>query len=163
VFLHYQEHAMVEDEAQKGQGWRKHYYMPTRADTLVAAFKNWLDVVGGGGPYGPLYQAPGYPPLQHDHKVLLNRYEQHTKSCKACSGALKWVERWRAVTAVVSAVGFAVAVVAGVQVWGAGGGAAAVRPLAGGVLVGLVGALVTYWLSKTREAFYFVDYVHAAR
>ena len=138
--------------------------MPTRADALVASFKNWLDKAGGGGPFGPLHKAPGYPALVTDHRVLLNRYEQHTKNCTACKKALTWVERYRAVAAAVAAIGMGAAIAATVQ--GAatlGIKAAATRSVACGGIVALLGALVWRWLSQLEQKFYFVDYDHATR
>jgi pheophorbide a oxygenase len=176
VFLHYQEQFLVEKDRQaEGKqeegtekdstaAWRKDYYMPTRADLLVAAFKNWLDTAGKGGPFGPLHKARGYPPLVTDHRVLLNRYEQHTKNCTACKKALKWIERFISVSAAVAAIGFGAAIAATMQ--GAaqlGMKAVATRSVAGSAVVGLIAALIWRWLSVLREKFYFVDYDHATR
>lgn len=174
VFLHYQEHIVAErsreleadnnahastswfNNGSRGAGWRKEYFMPTRADALVAAFKNWLDVAGKGGPFGPLHRSPNYPPLVTDHHVLLNRYEQHTKNCPACRGALWWVERLRGVAMAVCGVGFVAAVCSLIQT-------ASVKSVAIGGMVGLVGALAWHWLNLLRAQFYFIDYDHATR
>jgi phenylpropionate dioxygenase-like ring-hydroxylating dioxygenase large terminal subunit len=176
VFLHYQEQFLVEKDRQAEEkesstsssstmaAWRKNYYMPARADLLVAAFKNWLDTAGKEGPWGPLHKARGYPPLVTDHRVLLNRYEQHTKNCTACKKALTWIERFRSVAAAVAAVGFGAAISATVQ--GAaqlGIKAVATSSVAGGAVVGLLAALAWRWLSILRQKFYFVDYDHATR
>jgi hypothetical protein len=175
VFLHWQEQYLVEkdrqaeedeekDEKSSTAAWRNNYYMPSRADLLVASFKNWLDKAGKGGPWGPLHKARGYPALVTDHRVLLNRYEQHTKNCTACKNALKWIERFISVAAAVAAVGFGAAIAATVQ--GAaqlGIKAVATSSVAGGAVVGFLAALVWRWLSVLRQKFYFVDYDHATR
>jgi len=172
VFLHYQEQYLVEKDRQSEEkegstttaAWRKKYYMPARADLLVAAIKNWIDTAGKGGAWGPLHKARGYPPLVRDHRVLLNRYEQHTKNCTACKNALKWIERSRSVAAAIAAVGFGAAIAATVQ--GAaqlGIKAVATTSVAGGAVVGLLATLVWRWLSVLRQKFYFVDYDHATR
>ena len=51
---------------------------------LVAAFRKWLDMRGGGGPPTKLPQK--LPPLVDRQEVFLNRYEQHTRHCPYCSG-----------------------------------------------------------------------------
>jgi hypothetical protein len=46
---------------------------------MVLEFRKWLDKRGGGGP------TPGDPgAIQEDRRVLLDRYEQHTKHCPSC-------------------------------------------------------------------------------
>ena len=182
VFLHFQEQFLVEKarekEAETGvqndtagaaaasSTWRKNYFMATRADALVAAYKNWLDTCGSGGPYGPLHKAKGYGPLITDHRVLLNRFEQHTKTCSACRGALIWVERFRAVAAAVAAVGFGAALCAAMQAGGAAGvgfKVLATKGVASGALLGFVAAFLWNWLNTMVQKFYFVDYDHAVR
>jgi hypothetical protein len=64
--------------------------MPTKADTLVVAFRTWLDTVGGGGPFGPLPLAAGYPQPITSRRELLDRYHQHTASCSSCSKVSCW-------------------------------------------------------------------------
>lgn len=54
------------------------------AHRLVAAFRKWLDMRGGGGP--PTKLPSQLPPLVDRQEVFLNRYEQHTKHCPYCSG-----------------------------------------------------------------------------
>jgi hypothetical protein len=174
VFLHYQEHFVAErsramesendkqvktlwsKNGNRDGGWRKEYFMPTRADALVAAFKNWLDVAGKGGPFGPLHRCPDYSPLVTDHHVLLNRYEQHTKNCPACRSALSWVERLRGLAMAVAMVGVVGAVCSWLQT-------ASLKSVAIGGVVSLVGALAWHWLSLLRAQFCFVDYDHATR
>lgn len=149
------ERANKEEDARSG-AWQMSYFLPTRADALVAAFKNWLDKAGGGGPFGPLHKAASYSPLVTDHRVLLNRYEQHTKHCQECLKALSWVERLRVGFAAVAATGFGMAISAFMQ-------AAPAKLMAGGALVGFFGALLWHWMDKLRAQFYFVEYDHSTR
>ncbi len=53
IFLHLQEATAV----SLGMGSRpmgQVYRMPGQSDAYVAAFRRWLDRVGGGGPWGPM-------------------------------------------------------------------------------------------------------------
>ena len=176
VFLHFQEQFLVEKAkkeetagtatgtAAASSAWRKSYFMPTSADALVASFKNWLDNAGGGGPFGPLHKAPNYPQLVTDHRVLLNRYEQHTKNCIHCKRALKWVERFHSFSAALAVVGMGAAVAATLQgVSGLGIKVLTTRAVASGGVLALAGAFMWRFLSKLQQQFYFVDYDHATR
>lgn len=121
---------------------------------------------GAGWTHGPLHKATAYGPLVADHRVLLNRYEQHTKNCMACKKALGWVERLRAVTAAVAALGFGAALASLAQSTGAGlalKAALTTKTVAAGALTGLLMTLAWRWLSQTRDKFYFVNYDHATR
>lgn len=164
VLLHYQEHFLVKQAKENNKTWRDYYFMPTRADLVVAGFRKWLDTVARGGPYGPLHAAARYPALITDKRMLLNRYEEHTKHCSSCSNALKWIERWLFVAAAVASVGLTLMVTEGAKYLAAGNVTSAVaKSAAGGGLFGMVGGLVFYWLWKLRGMFYFVDYDHAER
>lgn len=161
VFLHVQEHHIVKRAAASGgSGWREAYYLPTRADTLVAAFRTWLDKAGGGGPFGPLHLAPDYPSLITDRRQLLNRYEQHTKSCVYCSKALVAIERLRSVAAAAAAVAWACALVAANAAYRSGGSRVDVAVSA---VIGLVLTFAWRTLGNLAAAFRFQDYVHAER
>lgn len=91
--------------------------MPTPADTLVAAYRNWLDTQGGGGPFGSLADpssraakaaaaaaaAAGSATLSpagtlDSRRQLLDRYHQHTVHCASCRWAWgRLLDGWRAV------------------------------------------------------------------
>jgi pheophorbide a oxygenase len=157
-FLHAQEQAAVRKARGEGVGWRKLYFMPTRADTMVIAFRDWVESVGGGGPFGPLHRAKDYPPLITDHRVLLNRYDQHTKNCTKCAAALANAQKLRAVTAAAAAIAWGYALVA-LVLWAIGTAPTAV-PLSLGAGLGL--ALLLAWRSLGHfvERLLFVDYDH---
>jgi hypothetical protein len=79
VFLHWQERAQGKS------------YLPTSADVYVRALKDWV-----AGVAGPPFPAATLPPRQGPAQ-LMERYESHTRHCRACSGALRGVRRWRPV------------------------------------------------------------------
>ena len=66
--------------------------MPTSADTLVAALREWLDNVAGGGPFGSLRDGSSPAALAAaaallappSRRQMLDRYSQHTLHCAAC-------------------------------------------------------------------------------
>lgn len=161
VFLHEQEHNLVELNRKSGSNgpsaWKRQFYLATRADTLVAAFRNWLDTGGKGGPFGPLHLVQEYPDRITDRRVLLDRYNQHTKNCRHCKRALAWIERLRYIFGSLG-IAFMVALV----------GRASItctlmnRGVAAFGLAGTICLLIWYWLSETREKFHFQDYDHAS-
>ena len=53
---------------------------------LVAAFRKWLDVRGGGGPPTRLKPEEPLPALEQRQEAFLDRYETHTRHCPACMG-----------------------------------------------------------------------------
>jgi len=90
VFLHGQEREM----RKPGSDWEKNidraFYMPTKSDEFVRSFRKWLIQFAGNGPKW----APGtdttFPPSQgFNREYIMDRYNQHTKFCSACSGALR--------------------------------------------------------------------------
>ena len=55
----------------------------------VTDFRKWLDKRGQGG---PIKGDPG--PILEDRRVLLDRYEQHVKHCKACTQVSPCCSTW---------------------------------------------------------------------
>ena len=55
----------------------------------VTDFRKWLDKRGHGG---PIKGDPG--PILEDRRVLLDRYEQHVKHCKACTQVRACCSTW---------------------------------------------------------------------
>lgn len=89
VFLHAGETmAVAKGMGEKPMG--QVYRMPGASDAFVAAFRNWLDTVGGGGPFGRMngdwLQATG---VRLTREQLLDRYHSHTANCRSCSTALR--------------------------------------------------------------------------
>jgi phenylpropionate dioxygenase-like ring-hydroxylating dioxygenase large terminal subunit len=96
IFLHYQERYL---EQQGGSDqFARAFYLPTRADTFVTAFRKWVNE----------YQAEPFaghvlPPRQ-TIPSLLNRYESHTKHCRSCRTALRNLQRLKVLVAGLGAI-----------------------------------------------------------
>ena len=101
VFLHGQERALA---ARGGSGaFAQACFLPTSADVYVQALQAWVtDVAGGPFPTGSLPPRLGLAPL-------MDRHESHTRHCRACSGALRGVRRWRPVLLVALGLEFLLA------------------------------------------------------
>ncbi|KAL4448455.1 hypothetical protein ABPG75_005674 [Micractinium tetrahymenae] len=124
VFLNGQDRILAgAGQEEERSSWRKLYYMPTPADTLVAAYRNWLDKEGGGGPFGSLADpssiaakaaavaagaagGAALPPTGtwESRRQLLDRYHQHTIHCPSCRKALATATLLRRVAAVAATV-----------------------------------------------------------
>jgi hypothetical protein len=94
---------------ENGASPLKHYYLPTRSDAMVVAFRRWLQKFGGSpmSASGSLAQnAPaatrsgGEPttwnrlPARAGRDKLLDRYRQHTEICSSCRDAHTRLSRW---------------------------------------------------------------------
>jgi len=177
VLLKEQE-AMLSQEAYQGS-WRR-FYMPTKADLMVRMWQQWLDKFTQGtsvGPYmlsSPAEQKEAAAPRILSRQELLDRYEQHTKSCPSCRSAMTNFERlgWVAAGAAVVCAQLALlSLLNVVPAWAAAAGTVLqLGPLAlplhvvraVGLLVGaaVLGKLSTLFAGM-RQAFVFQDYVHA--
>jgi phenylpropionate dioxygenase-like ring-hydroxylating dioxygenase large terminal subunit len=89
VFLHWQERALAQ---RGGSGaFAQACFLPTRADVYVKALHAWVtDVAGSPFPHASL-------PPRLGLVELMDRHGSHTRHCRACSGALRGVRRWRPV------------------------------------------------------------------
>ena len=88
IFLHEQERILNERlglEGKRPTNYAHHYHMPTKGDTMIIGFRNWLGKFANGGPWGTNVQ---YPPKM-EREELLERYHSHTKHCKSCQGAYR--------------------------------------------------------------------------
>jgi phenylpropionate dioxygenase-like ring-hydroxylating dioxygenase large terminal subunit len=86
-FLHWQERVL----AQRGgsANLSRACYLASPADRYVLALHQWL-LEHGGQPF------PGHAlPARLDQETLMERYHSHTQHCRACSGALATIRRWR--------------------------------------------------------------------
>lgn len=102
----------------KAQGSQR-VYLPAEADRGPAAFWAWLDKYGGGGPPGVSTMTrpidPSGPALPR--RLILDRFEQHTKHCKDCREAHAAFGTAEKVTALAAlALGIAAVASAGVAV-----------------------------------------------
>lgn len=97
VFLSSQDELL---EQNRGEHYSDpNYYMPSKCDAMVTAFRKWLGSKGGGGPEWlgiPAKRSDGYqtgwirPQLvaqRSGRDNLLDRYRQHTDSCVSCRNA----------------------------------------------------------------------------
>lgn len=176
VFLHFQEHHVLEKLLDEGKAWSEVYYTPTPSDMLLNKIREWLGTKGS--PYDGARGLGGLsatrPKLVTDHRVLLNRFEQHTKNCSKCLRALKVVKTLKFLTGCGSLIAFG----AMCAMWLSGGGGLNLSALStmqtnAGVTVlqamarpGLVGsllALVCKLMRDLEQKFFFVGYAHHSR
>jgi phenylpropionate dioxygenase-like ring-hydroxylating dioxygenase large terminal subunit len=103
IFLHWQERALA---ARGGSArFEQACYLPTSSDVYVLGFYRWLREVAG-------VPFPGQPlPPRQLNEPLLERWNAHTRHCRACSGALRRIRRIRPV--LLSGMGVALLVFAG--------------------------------------------------
>jgi phenylpropionate dioxygenase-like ring-hydroxylating dioxygenase large terminal subunit len=87
LFLHWQERVL----AQRGgsANLSRGCFLASPADRYVLALHQWV-IDHGGQPF------PGHAlPPRLDQETLMERYHSHTAHCRACSGALAGIRRWR--------------------------------------------------------------------
>eukprot|EP00611_Tribonema_gayanum_P029019 TRINITY_DN7652_c0_g1_i1.p1 TRINITY_DN7652_c0_g1~~TRINITY_DN7652_c0_g1_i1.p1 ORF type:complete len:561 (-),score=122.08 TRINITY_DN7652_c0_g1_i1:836-2518(-) len=127
-------------------------FMPTESDGAIRAFRSWFRK-------NPPQWAPGVEESREralappDRCQLLDRFNAHTKNCKACRDALRQTQQKRKGSLAASAVLLAVAAIL------PGGSRAAVAAAA----AALAAAGASYKLKQQEQQFHFVDYVHAER
>lgn len=98
IFLHIGELQYVAARRQ-GKSAAQAYYLPSKADTYITAFRRWLASFGGGGPFGDVTQ-PNYLEqigARQSREQLLDRYSQHTANCAKCQAALQRIRTARQV------------------------------------------------------------------
>jgi phenylpropionate dioxygenase-like ring-hydroxylating dioxygenase large terminal subunit len=87
IFLHAQE-LQLERRGGSAEAGRA-FFLATPADRYVKALHDWVNR-HGGEPF------PGKPlPARLPRPALLDRYHSHTEHCRACSGALAAIRRWK--------------------------------------------------------------------
>jgi hypothetical protein len=161
VFLHMQEReSVMRGLSQKPIG--QVYYMPGVSDAYVIQFRNWLENVAGGGPFGPqneTWLAKAGPRLRPDQ--LLDHYHSHVEKCSICKTALariKIVQSFAAVAGVLGAV-VSVATVTAQLAWARMASTslhlyAAMPLVVGGAAVAFVAGIAWAWCSKTLPRFF---------
>lgn len=89
VFLHQQDKKIRKYGAEFHA--REKYYVPTPADLLVMHVRRWFETEGQhGAAYGGTVLESKRAEVTREE--MLDRYEQHTKHCKACRDFLKNME-----------------------------------------------------------------------
>lgn len=154
VFLHYQEHYIRDKERREGKKWSDLFYTPNSSDTLLLRARSWFDKQGS-----PYSKSQRPPELITDHRVLLNRFEQHTKNCVKCLRALRMIEALTWLTA----FGTCASLGAILSLWvmtANGTGAMTLKSVALPGLIGSVFALLYKMMSDLRAQFFYVPYVH---
>lgn len=145
VFLAGQERERMQLDPAVAKEVDKAYYMPTPADGSVRALRKWIARFGG-----PRWMAKGLqPPVETDRRVLLDRYESHTKTCKVCRGALRNLGRLRHCIGFLSVMAFYLGLL----------GQSVYTRLAGGFLtvLGITGVLI---IKAFEERFYYQAWNH---
>ncbi|KAK9908986.1 hypothetical protein WJX75_005595 [Coccomyxa subellipsoidea] len=103
ALLHWQGHTVAREAKEAGNSWRQAYFMPTPADRYVAKFRQWLDERGSGGPT-PFDPNQPLPPLETCKEAVLDRWNTHTKNCKACQQGFRLVRAVQIAAAMVGAL-----------------------------------------------------------
>ncbi|KAK9840097.1 hypothetical protein WJX74_003218 [Apatococcus lobatus] len=93
----------VKQQEDGGEKWNKYYFMPANADKSTVAWRKWLAEVGRGGPWSPQQVLQQLPQRPH-HRDILDRFEQHTKSCASCSKALRTVRKGQPAAKVLAGI-----------------------------------------------------------
>ncbi|XP_031099350.1 protochlorophyllide-dependent translocon component 52, chloroplastic-like [Ipomoea triloba] len=151
--LHVEEHKLKEIGPYN---WHKSCFVPTKADTLVVAFRRWLNKYAGGqvdwrGKFsGALPQTP-------PREQLMDRYWSHTVKCSSCNAAYKSLSVLEVALQVISiaSIGIVAAAKRGLM-------SVATRNTL--IAMAVLCFLASRWLSHfTYKTFRFHDYDHAFR
>jgi len=152
VFLHGQEREMRRPELKWEENIDRAFYMPTKSDEGVRAFRQWIVKWGGGGPKWAEGVDPALPPRSADREFLMDRYNQHTKQCSACKVALRNIRILKGVMMVGG-------LVCATAIWTPRPAKVLVKILG----VGLAQLLVAWQCVKLEKRMMFVDYVHSEK
>ena len=87
VFLHWQERQL--ERAGGSAAAERAFFMPTQADVYVSALHRWLQGHGGEP-----FQGQSLP-VRQNRVELMDRFNSHTRHCRSCSQALRWIRRSR--------------------------------------------------------------------
>lgn len=155
VFLHNQEHYIRKQMIHNKKTLNDLYYLPNSSDLLLSSIRTRLGKLGS--PYDGTVGMGGFgieiPPLITDHKVILNRFEQHTKNCRKCLQALRITNALH----VLAACGACLSVVWMLYMYLSQG---TLRSVSLPGLFVSVFALGYKLLSDLKKQFYYLPYVH---
>lgn len=155
VFLHNQEQYLRKQMVHHKKTLEELYYTPNSSDLLLSSIRKTLSSLGS--PYDGAKGLGGFglqiPPLITDHKVILNRFEQHTKNCRKCLQALRITNmlQWLAATGACLSVGVMLYMYLS---------QGTLRSISLPGLFGSVFALCYKLLTDLKMQFYYVPYVH---
>ncbi|KAM0038110.1 putative pheophorbide a oxygenase [Helianthus debilis subsp. tardiflorus] len=68
--------------------WQKVCFVPTKADTMVALYRRWLNKYAGGQVNWRTTLNGSLPPIP-PREQLMDRYRSHVVNCSSCMGAYK--------------------------------------------------------------------------
>jgi phenylpropionate dioxygenase-like ring-hydroxylating dioxygenase large terminal subunit len=132
VFLHHQERYL--EKLGGGEKFERAFYLPTKADVLVFAYRQWLNNYQADPFLGQTFA----PPLSAE--VLLDRYHSHTEHCHSCRGAWQNIQTARTAIAIISLLAWG-----GTMIFALNGGENALVPAE--IAVGIVGVgSIAWWL-----------------
>ncbi len=155
VFLHNQEHYLRTQMIHNNKRLEELFYLPNSSDLLLSSIRKRLSSLGS--PYDGAKGMGGFgreiPPLITDHRVILNRFEQHTKNCRKCLQALRItnIVQW------VAAGGACLSIACMLYMYLSQG---TLRSVSLPGLFGSVFAFCYKLLTDLKKTFYYVPYVH---
>jgi len=155
VFLHNQEHYLRNQMVKNKKTLDELFYLPNSSDLLLSSIRKRLSSLGS--PYDGVQGLGGFgleiPPLITDHRVILNRFEQHTKNCRKCLQALRITNMLQWVAAGGACLSFGCMLFMYLS-------QGTLRAISLPGLFGSVFALVYKLLVDLKTQFYYVPYVH---
>ncbi|KAL9233605.1 hypothetical protein vseg_008577 [Gypsophila vaccaria] len=97
--LHMEEQKIMEIS---GGNWQKAFYVPTKSDAIVIAFRKWLHKYARGGvDWRHKFDAKLLPPTPR-RDVLMDRYWSHVVNCTSCTAAYKGLKLTETMLQIVS-------------------------------------------------------------
>ncbi|CAN0162824.1 unnamed protein product [Ectocarpus sp. 12 AP-2014] len=166
--LYHQEKIMA-SSGHTGAKWSDGIYTPTTSDKGIHTLRKWIKKFGSGGPPWPKGYDTSLPSRHDNPDVMWDIYEQHTKHCTTCLGALKRVEQcitaarvstvasltW-AVLRAASAISTSILASPGTPP----SNFVAAKAMLPGVMLMLASLKATKMLGSLRQMFYVYKYVH---
>ncbi|CAM9176121.1 unnamed protein product [Ectocarpus sp. 13 AM-2016] len=169
VFLHHQEKILASagsDSSNYGQA----VFVPAAADRAVLALRQWITKHGSGGPAWDKNCNRTLPPRERNREALFNVYENHTKSCTSCQGALKNVTKMLTTAKTAAVISFTWAVLRGARAVGTAAAAGSpsapvinavtVRAMLPAVALAFASVGAVKILEKLRGMFYTYSFHH---
>jgi phenylpropionate dioxygenase-like ring-hydroxylating dioxygenase large terminal subunit len=155
ILLNQQEYLL--QQKQESEVWKKAYKLPTSADRLVIEFRTWFDKYCQGKlPWEEVGIKDTSSQINDNRRVMLDRYQQHTKHCSSCKTTLKNLERLQ-----IGLLGYFIFAVSGVAVLPDSLRLQVGLPL---IITAVLGMGIYAWLKFSLiPKFYFVDYIHAEK
>lgn len=141
VFLHFQERYL--EKLGGGEAYKQAFYLATKADTFVAALRDWVNQYDADP-----FPGQALPPAIAQKDLLLDRYSSHTQHCQSCRGALRNVQRGKVVAGAIAILAWALATLLPVF-WTLAAG-----PTVGLVLLAIASLGARFGLTQLERRFY---------